>query len=82
MTDRTDGGAAFPSPPTFVPAEGGVVAASHGSGGMTLRDWFAGQALNAMIATRLAGLRPDDLAPFARDSYLIADAMLAAREGK
>jgi hypothetical protein len=54
--------------------------------GMSLRDWFAGQALAALTAAHcdellklgqinLAG--PDNVA---KDAYLLADAMLAARE--
>jgi hypothetical protein len=49
--------------------------------GMTLRDWFAGQAL----AGNLASVPPDadpDAEAMARFSYRVADAMLAAREGK
>ena len=53
------------------------------SGGMTLRDWFAGQAIAGLCAC----LFPDDDAPFndpcngyAVLSYGLADAMLAARK--
>ena len=46
-------------------------------GGMTLRDWFAGQALAGMIRAnhRLEFTPPDD----ATWAYQIADAMLAER---
>lgn len=44
-------------------------------GGMTLRDWFAGQALVGGMAG-VAG----DPAEFAEEAYAIADAMLAERE--
>jgi hypothetical protein len=62
-----DGGPAFPRP---------MVAAAPG---MTLRDWFAGQAL--------AGLLRDGIDVFginvtANDAYKMADAMLRAREVK
>jgi len=51
--------------------------------GMTLRDYFAAQAMQAMISTAgapcLNGL--DDYEPItAKASYKIADAMLKARE--
>ena len=51
--------------------------------GMTLRDYFAGQALVGYLggraqvhSTRLAGLA------IASTAYVVADAMLRAREGK
>ena len=44
--------------------------------GMTLRDWFAGQALGALIASEVnESLRGDSA-----DAYMYADAMLAARD--
>ena len=45
--------------------------------GMTLRDWFAGQALAAM--PRL-GDTDADMRGIAHDAYLLADSMLAERE--
>lgn len=59
-----DGGPAFPAE-----------AALHNKG-MTLRDWFAGQALAGMYAQFGAELSPSAFASFA---YRLADAMLAAR---
>lgn len=61
-----DGGAAFP------------VATIDGfsQDGMSLRDWFAGQALAGMMA-RHGITSPDDVA---QASYRIADAMIAARQ--
>lgn len=47
---------------------------------MSLRDWFAGQALMGMMASRnpnSPSFSPDDDACFV---YEIADAMLAARQ--
>ena len=46
--------------------------------GMTLRDWFAGQALSGLSAhpAGSAGQWPD----LASDAYKAADAMLAQRE--
>lgn len=46
--------------------------------GMTLRDWFAGQALAGL----LSGKTRDTQDEFAAVSYELADAMLRAREGK
>ena len=56
--------------------------------GMTLRDYYAGQALPAVIAATSAGLhmpnqRPEDehiRYAIARDAYDMADAMIAARK--
>jgi len=52
-------------------------AAAVGSG-MTLRDYFAGQALTALVATRsqLAGLTLTDYDELAKEAYEVADAML------
>ena len=48
--------------------------------GMTLRDYFAGQALAGTIAG-LHGLTESTVS-LASDAYMLADAMLAAREAK
>lgn len=46
--------------------------------GLTLRDWFAGQALVGIYSGQtLDGARPGEVA---RDAYAMADAMLKARE--
>lgn len=50
------------------------------STGMSLRDWFAGQALGAVIEmfdTHAAGVATHQ--NFATEAYRIADAMLAER---
>jgi hypothetical protein len=82
MTDTKDGGFAFPCP------------ADDKSGwsaeyGMTLRDWFAGQALNGIVAGLCASIKEGDSAlarvrfdRTAADAYYLANAMLAAREVK
>lgn len=46
--------------------------AAHAQG-MTLRDWFAGQALAGLLATDVWGRH------VGQQAYQIADAMLAAR---
>jgi hypothetical protein len=70
-----DGGPAFPCPVEFDPNNQLV---SHGSFGMTLRDWFAGMALQGQ-AHRF-GNPYDAREILAQDCYDIADAMLKARE--
>lgn len=52
--------------------------AGHGMG-MTLRDWFAGQALAGICAN--TDWMPTDVESVTRDAYAHADAMLAARSG-
>lgn len=64
MAVVVDGGPAFPAETVL-----------HNKG-MTLRDWFAGQALSGLSAQFGAELSPSAFASF---TYQIADAMLAAR---
>jgi hypothetical protein len=48
--------------------------------GLRIRDYFAGQALVGLLASDAgAGLPPRSVA---QDAYLLADAMLAAREAR
>lgn len=53
----------------------------EGERGMSLRDWFAGQALCGIIAA--PGMQPDDSnrGGCATLAYEFADAMLTARKG-
>ena len=54
---------------------------SQGSSGMTLRDYFAGQALSGLCCGFDKGAIPlVQLKQIAEDCYLMADAMLASRE--
>lgn len=67
------------NPPAFpFPAEYGHPAAC---GGMSLRDWFAGQAIGAIIrqCASDSGVVSSPAAYFAAKAYGLADAMLAAR---
>lgn len=50
-------------------------------GGMSLRDWFAGQAMQAMMTQDAAAQNWTDV-KVAQWSYATADAMLAEREKK
>ncbi len=72
MSTINDGGQAFPRSAAFSNAER---TACTEQDGMTLRDWFAGQALAGMLAN------PDS---WTGDrgvmAYRYADAMLRARE--
>ena len=79
-----DGGPAHPHPVRNEQCEWDVAT------GMTLRDWFAGQALAAMITATSAGQhnalngKPVGTSIYdamAMDAYALADAMLRARKG-
>ena len=78
MTDMTkpfDGGPAFPVHGGHHPDDD---PRNHTlGGGMTLRDWFAGQAIRVRWGdgTAMTAAQAADMA------YQLADAMLAAREG-
>ena len=63
---REDGGAAFPTGPNSLPG--------YASQGMTLRDWFAGQALTGLLAVQTTTL--DDAVEMA---WRVADTMLRER---
>ncbi len=79
------GGPAFPQTETTVhmagEADSGYVPLSdvHSVGGMTLRDYFAAKAMQALINP--VGEPLDRLSEVPEYAYQIADAMLAAREG-
>jgi hypothetical protein len=51
----------------------------YGHGGISMRDWFAGQALAGLLPREGIKGFPSD---FAQAAYEYADAMLAAREVK
>lgn len=73
-----DGGPAFPFADTQGPnpAAGSIV-------GMSLRDYFAGQALASFAANSAAGeLLERDRPKLARYCYGLADQMIQAREAK
>jgi hypothetical protein len=70
-----DGGPAFPVADT-VHSTGHV---QYGVNGMTLRDYFAGQALMGILAAANFGSTKDWIG---QKAYEAADAMLAVREGK
>jgi hypothetical protein len=69
-----DGGPAFPT----------IAESVHlPHSGMSLRDWFAGMAMNGEVSNSESGLFSAGFITFqemAEDSYRIADAMLTARK--
>ena len=74
MSNTNDGGPAFPS--KFTTDEHGTPVTAWVKG-MSLRDWFAGQALVGMLAGRTTSLDPNVVGACA---YEFADQTLAARE--
>jgi hypothetical protein len=72
-TPINDGGPAFPS--DYIPG-------TATTPGMSLRDWFAGNALNGILmnyTTERFGISEKSIADHA---YKLADALLVSREGK
>jgi hypothetical protein len=65
MTQQDNGGPAFPT----------VAGQTVYSNGMSLRDWFAGQALAGLLASGGAADWSND----ADNAYRAADAMIAER---
>lgn len=77
MSKKQDGGAAFP----LVKRWTGDGYPYEGTEGMSLRDYFAGQALVGFMASSDSKERPTlSLEYFARCAYETADAMLEARD--
>lgn len=89
---KNDGGPAFPFSFTElnpVPDDGSLEVVTYSTivaKGMTLRDYFAAAALQAMISYREAGRvagtfsTPGTQNYLARSAFQLADAMLAERE--
>lgn len=72
-----DGGSAFPHP-GYHGIDGKFVDVPHV--GMTLRDWFAGQALGGMLSAESQYLSfRGNWTDASQQAYEIADAMLAER---
>jgi hypothetical protein len=74
MNDINTGGPAFP---VFPETGGGHAAAFQG---MTLRDYFAALAMQAMMRNQKTRVEAGDVSSLAVNAYDIADAMLEARK--
>jgi hypothetical protein len=78
---KPDGGPAFPvSVEREELTEDGYRTVFYPAGGMSLRDWFTGQALKGLIPTQIQGDPGPWMHQIVRNAYLYADAMLAERE--
>ncbi|PRG91317.1 hypothetical protein C6V04_17575 [Burkholderia multivorans] len=77
MDTTKTGGPAFPIADPFALRPRDETELERIASGMTLRDYFAGQALIATFLNGFAGPNEDDRAALC---YRMADAMLRARE--
>ncbi len=81
MSKQNDGGPAFPKPTTLVTANEPWQPWNEEQPGMSLRDYFAAQALNGFLSGRVTFV--DNNNPnennFAIAAYKVADAMIAER---
>ena len=72
MSKINDGGPAFPR------TGEGFGNPKYDTAGMTLRDWFAGQALNGFIVNAMMGDKTQkNLTDTAALAFAVADAMIA-----
>lgn len=72
---RSDGGPAFP---IITPERNGQPLGTFiWARGLSIRDWFAGMAISALLADRSVD---GTFERFAESAYLTADAMLLERE--
>jgi hypothetical protein len=73
-TRDNDGGPAFP-----VSVGMGPLSAQFASPGMSLRDWFAGMALQGMFSIKITPDSRPIAEGFAIQAYQFADSMIAER---
>jgi len=81
MSDINDGGPAFPAldaSQNLATGETTVHQAFYS--GMTLRDYFAARALQALLRNVRTSVDVWAVDPIAQNSYAMADAMLRARK--
>lgn len=80
MSKPEDGGPAFPRPIS----SDGVNQPDYGHPGMTLRDWFAGMAMQGLLGGPTQWPEPQEAHNIAKIaakvSYLVADEMLKGLE--
>lgn len=83
-TKVDDGGPAFPTFDVVAGERDGhgdiIDAYTTSNGGMSLRDYFAGQALAGMLANPSLGSAYGRTPTYPKEAYAFADAMMAARK--
>jgi hypothetical protein len=80
MSNTNTGGPAFPLS-TVDPYERSVTTCD----GMTLRDYFAAKAMQTLLSSEYTsqhGLHEGWMGALAHEAYMVADAMLKARDAK
>jgi hypothetical protein len=80
-----NGGPAFPVVHAIIPQPGSFTQTPEAHQGMTLRDWFAGMALQGNLAACAPGYEytgGDSHQRAAEEAYRYADSMISARTGK
>lgn len=80
---KNDGGQAFPSTYQLINAGGEQYQQHLTGGGMTLRDWFAGMALQGWLASwpeSQPEMTQESEQKLCEFTYRLADAMIAERE--
>jgi hypothetical protein len=77
MSTKNDGGPAFPRAGLYYVRADGAMVTYDPEDVMTLRDWFAGQALAGLLAVEPSSCSAQD---YAQSAFEQADAMLAQRE--
>ena len=81
MSSRQNGGRAFPRPVSVREHDGEALYTSYDQEGMTLRQWYAGQAVVGSAWTvneghRYPGGRDGEASRIAKEAFRLADAML------
>ena len=79
MSEHDTSGPAFPVPEQRNPYDGSGIL--EGSAGMSLRDYFAGQALVGLCGNTSWDDTFNNPSATAKCAYALADAMMAARKG-
>ena len=82
MDKKATGGPAFPQPAVISDAGDILTSMDFDEGGMTIRDYFAAKAMQALITAKIPQMEQvaRGWPVFAeRDAWKIADAMLAER---
>ncbi len=79
MSTKNDGGPAFPQGTKFASSAQQILDGGH-HGGMTLRDYFAAKAMQAILYETIKIDGDATTHRVARDAYRVAEAMLKARE--
>jgi len=84
MSETDDGGPAFPYVWMGVPGQPPQIKQLITSGGMTIRDYFAAKAMQAILSDlqhqKVDDRKITDQHILAKGAYAVADAMLQARK--